>query len=559
MKIERPKKTPDWVSVSTGNKQIDTSFKIAVSLIDDLREKYYQKTGTKGWLPVSGGIRGPQIDSSDLRDSAHMVKMSAYLWGEENDLPEILEKSLFIESIDKKTGKIIHSCALGDFYAAHVGMYSRCAADFHNYFLPTEKSIEVIDRSIKMIKWITRTYDEESSGLLDTRTPSNKYKTFWGMHLGEPVHQVDNLDPKSKAVIPTMAFTVLLNSLYNLAKKLNHTKVSFIKEYLNRYFNSIENGAWSEEGDYYHVQFDRISDRWFFSFNGLSEESRELDIIPYYCTEMDVPKEHLKAVARYVNDVILKHRIFPMPIFYPTYAWYSSLSPNGIDQGENTGQIGGAWDTPYLHSISLLNKAGFCESVELGIRKRAESIYRDEDCLEWYFLDGTIDLARTMCRDKYLVSATAHISAVIEGLFGVRPLSPNFKEISFSPCIPFYRRHRHTVHPSPWSEKDITLKITLPYGKRLEFTLRYSESDEKLRIRTNSLEATGYFRIPIDLSSRVKRVTWGGKDIDYKTEKLMDREFISVKHKLDGKQLVMHMNPHPQKGKGTTPIPPEMV
>jgi len=186
-KISPPQKTPTWVSISTGNKQIDNSFKIAVELVDSLREKYYKKTGEKGWLPVSDGIRGPQNSSSDLRDSAHMVKMSAYLWGYEEDLPEIVEKSLFSDVINKD-GKLIHPCCLGDTYAAHIGMYSRCASDFYNYFLPGRQTDKLFDKIVKFIKWAIKNFDEEESGFLDSRTISNKYKVFWGMHLGEPSH-----------------------------------------------------------------------------------------------------------------------------------------------------------------------------------------------------------------------------------------------------------------------------------------------------------------------------------------------------------------------------------
>lgn len=558
MKNKPPEKTPEWVSISTGNAQIDRSFKIAVDLVDGMRKKYFDKTGKKGWLPVSDGIRGAQNDSSDLRDSAHMVKMSSYLWGYEEDIQDVVEKSLFFDVIDKD-GVLAHPCTLGDLYPAHIGMYSRCASDFYKYFLPGKETEKAIKKIVRMIKWATRKFDSENSGFFDTRSPENKYKVFWGMHLGEPSHQVINLDPKSKAIIPSMAFTVLLGSLFYVFEKISSPEKGFIKNIFEMFFKRIEKDGWSEESQYYYIQYDRISNRYFFSFNGLNEKSREVDIIPHYCSEMDVENSRKNGVARYINKVIREYRIFPMPVFYPTYSWFSAYHPNGIDVGENASQMGGAWDTPYFHSVNLLNRTGFCEAVELGIRKRAEAICRDNDCLEWYFLDGTVDHSKVFIRDRYLVSATAHISAIIESLFGIKPLSPGFEKISFYPCFPIYRKHRHTLHPSPWAEKDISIKITLPYGKKLEFTLKYSEKTEKITIKTNSPGAEGYFRIPVDFSQRVKKVIWGNREINYRIEKHNDRDFIFFRHKLDGKIVQIYMNPHPDKGKGTTPLPPESI
>jgi len=116
--------------------------------------------------------------------------------------------------------------------------------------------------------------------------------------------------------------------------------------------------------------------------------------------------------------------VFPMPIFYPPYTWYSPGHPNYIDHGDAKSVIGGAWDTPYFHCVELLREAGLVDTLELAVRKRAEAIVRDGDCIEWYHLDGTVDNATGFHRDRYLVSATAQIAATIEGLFGVTPALP---------------------------------------------------------------------------------------------------------------------------------------
>ncbi len=83
----------------------------------------------------------------------------------------------------------------------------------------------------------------------------------------------------------------------------------------------------------------------------------------------------------------------------------------------------------------------------------------------------------------------------------------------------------------------------------------YSEKDEILRAKTNALGVMAHFRLPVDLTSRVKEVKWNGEKVDYSLTKLMDNNFVVVSHQLDGGELTVHMDPHPQKGKGTTPRP----
>ena len=123
---------------------------------------------------------------------------------------------------------------------------------------------------------------------------------------------------------------------------------------------------------------------------------------------------------------MLKDRVFPMPTRWPTYSWYSPANPNGVDMGDDCGQIGGAWDTPYFHCVELLSRLGLQQAVQRAVFRRAEVIHRDQDCLESYYLDGTVDHTRFYNRDQYIVSATAHLSAIIEGLFGITPARDGF-------------------------------------------------------------------------------------------------------------------------------------
>ncbi len=148
--------------------------------------------------------------------------------------------------------------------------------------------------------------------------------------------------------------------------------------------------------------------------------------MPHYVAETGVAPERLAAVGRVLHRAICHDGVFPMPTRWPLYLWYSASSPNGIDMGDDCGQLAGAWDTPYFHVVQALAALGLQEAVQRAVLRRAEAIYRDGDCKESYRLDGTIDDARFMNRDRYLVSATAHLCAIIEGLFGVTPASAGY-------------------------------------------------------------------------------------------------------------------------------------
>ncbi|HEY3397644.1 MAG TPA: hypothetical protein VGM19_08300 [Armatimonadota bacterium] len=550
MPTTTPSPTPDWVGVSTGNAQINEAFRIAVALVDDLRAQYHAGGGTPGWLPVSSGLRGPAVHVSDTRDSAHAVKMAAYLWGEEPEQGATLEEAFFLTFVDPVTGQPKHPCSRCT-AAVSLGMFLRCAADTYRYFRPGPQAAEALRRAALTVAWVEREHDPEGSGFLDNR--NEEAGTFWGIHLGEPNHFPSNYDPKTKAIVPTMAYAVWLQAVLTLAEATDAPEAATFRATLSRVWEALETQAWSERYGYYFMQFDRVADKWFLSMNGLSEDSRETDIIPYYAAEMPVDPERRRCVARWLDHALVQDRVFPMPFNYPPYAWYSPDHPNYIDHGRAKSIIGGAWDTSYLHCVTLLREAGCVEALELAVRKRAEAIARDQDCIEWYHLDGTTDDATGMHRDRYLVSATAHLAATIEGLFGVTPAAPGFAEINFAPSLPLFRRHRHTRPPAPHAERDNTLRVTLPEGRRLEFTLRYSESDEILRARTNELPALGHFRLPVDLASRVREVRWAGEPLPYRIETHLGQDFVYADHQLDGGELTVIMDPHPQKGKGTTP------
>jgi hypothetical protein len=254
-----------------------------------------------------------------------------------------------------------------------------------------------------------------------------------------------------------------------------------------------------------------------------------------------------------LHRALVRDRVFPMPTRWPTYSWYSPGHPNGADQGDDSSQIGGAWDTPYFHCVALLERLGLQQSLQRAVLRRAEAIHRDQDCLENYYADGTIDPTRFYSRDQYIVCATAHVSAIIEGLFGITPARTGFAEVNLRPNLPLYRRHRHSTHPSDWSGRDNRICVRLGGRGRMEMIVRYDEDAEKLTLRTTAMNIPAHIRLPLDLGARFRSAAWDGRPIAARVEGGMDSDFLHLDHRLDGGTLTVQLAPHPQKGQGTTP------
>ncbi|HEY3332490.1 MAG TPA: hypothetical protein VGK19_20845 [Capsulimonadaceae bacterium] len=558
-----PRPTPDDIGIDTPLSYLNESWRIAVALVDKGRDIYWQRnhTGdgpghTGAWLPVSLGKRGHMSTLWDERDIRHQARLMAYLWSGEEYLANEFFGNLFVDLISAEGELLGHSKRQPRFPAtANIStMYSMVCGDMLQYFEPSvEIADTVITQAAAFAARLIREFDPEQSGLLNVGHWAN---TFWGTHLGEPNHYPVNYDPTTKAVVPTMAFTVFLRKAYEAATLQGSDVAAPLAEALKRGIGAIETGAWSELDQYYYVQRDENSGRWFHTLNGIRETSRETDVVPHYAAELCPDMTRVRQVGRVIHDALVRERCFPMPQYFPTFSWYSPEHPNGVDQGDDCGQIGGAWDTPYFHCVQALERAGLQNALQRAILRRAEVAVRDGDFLESYRLDGTVDHATFFNRDEYVVSATAHLTAIIEGLFGVTPAKIGFREVNIRPNLPLYRAHRHTMHPSPWAERDNRLRVRLGEAGHLDLVVRYDESSEMVHAKTNPVGIPAHFRIPLDLASRFKRATWNGEPLAARIEQGMDTAFVYASHVLDGGELLIHLDPHPGKGRGTTPSVP---
>lgn len=563
---EGPQPTPSEVGIDTPLPYLDASWKIAVDLVDCGRRLYREgrtldprKPDRPGgfpgaWLPVSLGRRGPLVHPWDERDIRHAAKMTAYLWAGEEGLFEEYERNLFVDHIQSDG---LYRCTYdGNIspYAVHIGLYLAAAADMGSCYGVTPGASGIVLRNIATLLRRTRErFDPERSGFLNVGV-EEKWHTrgFWGQFIGEPFHMPANFDGTAKLVTAGMAMAVFAKRYRDVAREIDAPEAAELGALHDELVEAIETRGWDDMAGYYFLQFDHNTNRWFHSMNGQNEESRETDIVPYYAAEVCANPERVKAVGRVVAKALLHERVFPMPTRFPIYSWYSPGRPNYIDMGDDCGIMNGAWDTPYFHCVQILERLGLQKALQRAVLRRAEAIHRDGDCLESYYLDGTIDDTRYHNRDRYIVSATAHLSAIVEGLFGITPARPGFAEVNLRPNLPLYRNYRHSSHASDWSGRDNRICVNLGLKGLLDMVIRYDEEAERLTLRTSKVGIPAHIRLPLDLGARFKCADWEGTPVDASVENGMDGDFVHVDHVLDGGMLTLSLLPHPGKGKGGT-------
>ncbi len=562
-----PQATPSELGIDTPLPYVNASWKIAVDLLDEGRRLYREGRALRkrqadwpggfpgAWLPVSLGRRAPLVHPWDERDIRHAAKMMTYLWADEPGLFGEYERNLFVEQI-RKNGDYETSLGNVSPFASHWGMYMLAASDLGwcHGVTPAARR-KVLGNIVKLVRRTRAVFDPEGSGFLNVGAcPEWHQRCFWGMFLGEYMHFPPNFDGRNKLTIAGMAMAVFTKRFRDAARELDAPEADALATCHDELVEAIETRGWNDRAGYYYLQRDDNSDRWYMSMNGLCEESRETDVVPCYAAEVCGLPERVKAVGRVLEHALLADGVFPLPTRYPLYTWYAPSHPNYNDAGDDCGPLGSAWDTPYFHCVQTLERLGLQKALQRAVFRRAEVIHRDNDCLEHYCLDGAVDHTRYYCRDRYIVGGTAHLSALIEGLFGITPARPGFAEVNLRPNLPLFRRYHHSSHPSDWSGRDNRICVNLGLRGRLEMVVRYDEDKEMLTLRTSNLGIPAHIRLPLDLGARFRSAAWNGKPVKARMEKGMDTDFVHVDHRLDGGTLTVKLAPHPQKGKGGTPM-----
>ncbi|MFA6111849.1 MAG: hypothetical protein WDA75_24065 [Candidatus Latescibacterota bacterium] len=560
-------RTPQFVGLRTPSAHLDESFQIAVRLVDDLRESARRHTGRDGYIAVSDGQYN-RCPMWDPRDYDHISKVAAYLWGMETGLDAQISDNIFNDQLDPGRGHL-KAVYRQDQRGIHLGQFAKYAAERFRYAAEPDHLAAHWEQAVRFVRWAFTAYDALGTGLIDQisaeATGEGFLQTFWAFFIGEPEHFPHNLSPHSKPIGVGMTFCALLEAMARFGEARDLPDAASIRQRADRLRAVLENDAYSERQGYYYLQHDAFNRQWYFSVNGECEESRELFIIPYYADEVCTVPDRARSVARVVHQALHDRHLFPMPITYPQYRWYgASTSCHFHAFGMERFLFGGCWDSPYASCVGLLSKVGLIDTVTEAVRRRSEAICRDQDCIEWYYPDGSIGengTGESYHRDRYGISATAHISAVVEGLFGIRPAAPGFREVSIAPAFPFRRDQAHWAaalaeqpgtppftgwrHSSPnqWLDREVGLTITLPGGRRFDWSCYRDTRTNEIRLTASDVAAIGHLRLPVEEEMTVVSVEQAGAPLAFQVEREMDTPFLRFDCALDGTGVVVRLGP----------------
>lgn len=520
---------------------IDRSFAMAVELVDHLRARARAATGRDGYYAVADGRYNP-CPTWDSRDWDHVNKMHAYLWGGEPDLAGAIGANIGRDQL--LDGGALKWCYGADQRGMHLGHYAKSAAGFLQYADDPAAVEPHWPRLVDLVRWALRVYDADGLGLIADSAPAVQggrcEPSFWGYYIGEPAHFPVTLSPRSSPVIATMTFCALLGQLRRFAADHGLPDGDWLAAQHERVHGVLERRAWSERRGHYYLQYDAFNRQWYFSLNGTCEESRELLVIPWYADEVSLDPERARAVARTAARCLLDDGVFPMPVTYPFYRWYGASTEYhyhafGMDRFLFTG----CWDNPYHNCANLLASTGHIDAVLTAVRRRSEAACRDGDFSEWYQRDGSVGAAgteRQYHRDRYGVSATAHVASVVEALFGVRPALPGFRALRLEPAFPWHRPDRYGG-PNDWLESEIAIEVSLPAGRRLACTFRCAADYGRIVLRGQAGGIPARVRLPV--AGAVTGVRQGERSLPFRVERQMDVDFVRFEAPLDERPVTV--------------------
>jgi hypothetical protein len=461
------------VSISVPDKAIEGSFKIASDLLVEMRHIAFENYKQDGWLAVSGGTVSPQ-PSYDPRDFRFGPKCAAYFWGDEPTLMSEMGNRIFFDEHDKD-GKLLH-----DYYryqtAIHIAQVAKHFSDYLRYSGRDEFVTTNWNRLLKIVKWTLSEYDRNNDGLIENgqRLPNR----VWAYLVGEPENGfiLDNAQ-NDVVVVATMEVCEWLQLLAEYGKAHQLPETDWLEAKAVQMHTAIETLAYDPDADYYYL-LSRVNEKkWYHSGGGISEQSRELDVTPYYASFVAGNDSRGYKVANYARKVLMENNAFPMPLTYPIYYWVCTNYPvQGFIPG-------GCWEESYYNCIRAFSKYNMLDAVYAAVERRSESIARENVCMEWYSLkQGTGG-----GRDRYGISAAGHLSAIVEGLFGITPTKFGFNEINIWPAI-----------PSIWADKPATISVTLPDDGFLKYTYLFQPEKKLVTLSIESdQQRQGHFRIPV--------------------------------------------------------------
>jgi hypothetical protein len=461
------------VSISVPDKTIEDSFKIAADLLVEMRRVAYQHWQHDGWLAVSSGTISPE-PRYDPRDFHFGPKCAAYFWGDDPGLISQMGDRIFFDEHDKD-GKLVW-----DYTRMQSGIHiAQVAKHFSEYFRYSGQDKFIMDnwdRQLKIIKWTLSEYDRNNDGLIENgqRLPNR----VWAYLVGEPENGfILEKTENDVVVIASMEVCEWLQLMAAYGEAHHLPETDWLQSKAVQMHSAIETLAYDPDAGYYYLLYRANEKKWYHSGCGINEDSRELDVTPYYAAFVGGNDSRGQKVAEYARSVLMDNGIFPMPLSYPIYYWACTNYPfQGFIPG-------GCWEESYYNCVRAFSKYNMLDAVYAAVKRRSESIAREKVCMEWYSLKQGIGGGR----DLYGISAAGHLSAIVEGLFGITPAKFGFDEINIWPAM-----------PSNWADQPATIAVTLPDGGFLKYTYLFQPEKKTVTLSVESdRQRQGHFRIPV--------------------------------------------------------------
>jgi hypothetical protein len=485
------------VQISLPEKALEESFWIAASLVSDMRQLAFRHYGKDGWLAVSDGKIGPQ-HGYDPRDFRYGAKCAAYLYGDDPSFALEMGKRIFLGEIDGKDGHINWSWKQ-DQTAIHLAQTAKHFSDYISYVEQDEFVRENWDRLLRMTQWALATYDSDNDGLMENGETVPDH--FWCLLVGEPYNFPRVPDcAHDVVVVASMEMCELFGVMAAYSAQRGLAASAWLKGHADESRTAIEKSAYDPEAGYYYLLYRRPEGKWHHSLKGINEHSRELDVTPYYAALVSGNISRAARVAQCAQRVLLDYQIFPMPLQYPSYNWVVE-NPSDPENGQlyhsPYGFVpGGCWEEAYYNCVRAWSHCRMLAPLYEAIKRRSEAYVRDRDCREWYTQDG-----KPRGRDRYGISAAAHVSAIIEGLFGITPARFGFSEINIHPNFPL-----------KWSGKPAAIRVTLPGNGFLKYVYNLDVDQKKVILTVDTDKPRiGHFRVLVP--GPVESVWWNAERI----------------------------------------------
>jgi hypothetical protein len=388
--------------------------------------------------------------------------------------------------------------------AIHVAQVAKHFSDYLRYSGQDQFIGDNWDRLLTIIRWTLGEYDRNTDGLIENgRRLQNR---LWAYLVGEPensfiLDQAEN----DVVVVPSMEVCEWLQLTAAYGKARHLPRADWLESKRGQMLHAIENQAYDRDAGYYYLLYRAKEQKWYHSGSGIDETSRELDVTPYYAAFVSGNDSRGRKVADYARQVLMNDAVFPMPLTYPVYYWECTNYPfQGFIPG-------GCWEEAYYNCVRAFSKYDMLDPVYRAVKLRSDSIAREGVCMEWYSLKDGIGGGR----DRYGISAAGHVSAIIEGLFGITPAGFGFGKVNIWPAI-----------PSDWAGTPATITVTLPDNGFLTYTYLYRPEAKTVTFTVETdRQREGRFRIPVPgrvkalpypvstpFSSPPSSIHWNGKE-----------------------------------------------